>query len=490
LLLEPELVFTTYDTFPNNIPEIAYLKVVFSILCQPGCRASLINLKIKAMSLDVLEAAKRLLPDSIITKAAMSLGETEANIRKALKGAIPAVLAGLLHRSARNDESSITDLLKNVNNIGVINVIPNLFEGKADPNASAVSSSSGANAMISDWLKSVFGSKLINIINAVSIYADVKSSSANAILNLAVSVALGPIAQYTADNNLGKAEINALLQSQKSAIINAIPAGFNLSGSMGINSLNDIGTKIVTVEPKPYENQRIVVKNGRGKWIWPVILVATFGGLIWFFSRRSDTETETTLTPPDTTRLVMTPTIDTPALVQVPGKLDSTSGNYIYDPGVEIEIQLPDSTLLKVGANSTEARLFNMLTDTTWSIDTIDKTKNWVTLDRVYFETGKAMLAKGSDTQVRNIASMLKNFPASSIKIGGYTDNEGDSIVNKRLSDQRAKKVMNELVKFGVRPKQISEAVGYGPEYPVCPANDSPDCKARNRRVDLKVAAK
>ena len=78
----------------------------------------------------------------------------------------------------------------------------------------------------------------------------------------------------------------------------------------------------------------------------------------------------------------------------------------------------------------------------------------------------------------------------SSIKIGGYTDNEGDSTVNKRISDQRAKMVMNELIKFGARPKQINEAIGYGPEYPVCPANDSPDCKARNRRVDLKVATK
>ena len=112
------------------------------------------------MSLDVLEAAKRLLPDSIITKAAMSLGETEPNIRKALKGAIPAVLAGLLHRSARNDEPAITDLLKNVSNSGVINVLPNLFEGKADPYASTVNLSSGVNTMISGWLKSVLEASL------------------------------------------------------------------------------------------------------------------------------------------------------------------------------------------------------------------------------------------------------------------------------------------------------------------------------------------
>ena len=442
------------------------------------------------MSLDVLEAAKRLLPDSIITKAAMSLGETEPNIRKALKGAIPAVLAGLLHRSARNDEPAITDLLKNVSNSGVINVLPNLFEGKADPYASTVNLSSGVNTMISGWLKSVFGGKLINIINAVSIYADIKSSSANAILNLAVSAALGPIAQDASDNNLGTAEINALLQGQKTAIINAIPAGFNLSGSLGINSLTDIGTKIVAIEPKPYENQKIVVKNGRWKWVWPVILVVTFGGLVWFFSSRSDKDSAATMAIPDTTTLVKSPPIDTPVVVMISGKLDSTTGNYVYDPGVDIEIKLPDSTLLKAGVNSTEARLFKMLTDTAWSIDTVDKTKNWVTLDRVYFETGKSMLAKGSDAQVANIARILINFPMSSIKIGGYTDNEGDSTVNKRISDQRAKMVMNELIKFGARPKQINEAIGYGPEYPVCPANDSPDCKARNRRVDLKVATK
>ena len=121
------------------------------------------------MSLDVLEAAKRLLPDSIITKAAMSLGETEPNIRKALKGAIPAVLAGLLHRSSRHDGPPITELLKEVNNCGIINILPTLFEGKADPYASSVSISSGVHTMITGWLKSVFGGKLINIINAVSI---------------------------------------------------------------------------------------------------------------------------------------------------------------------------------------------------------------------------------------------------------------------------------------------------------------------------------
>ena len=153
------------------------------------------------------------------------------------------------------------------------------------------------NTMIPGWLKSVFDGKLINIINAISVYADVKSSSANAILKMATPAALTPVAQYAKENNMGAADIDTFLHSQKSSIIAAVPAGFNLTGSLGINSLDDIGTKIVTTQPKPSEyQQRNAVKNAAGKWIWPLLLLLTFGGLIWFFSNRDTGGPDTTNT--------------------------------------------------------------------------------------------------------------------------------------------------------------------------------------------------
>ena len=158
--------------------------------------------------------------------------------------------------------------------------------------------------------------------------------------------------------------------------------------------------------------------------------------------------------------------------------------------GNEIEIKLNDGNTLRVGENSTEAKLYNMLNSPDFKIDTDDKTKNWVTFDRVYFETGKSVLTTSSQAQVQNIAAILKNFPSAAIKIGGYTDNTGDAAVNKKISDDRARYVMNELIKLGAGKNQVTEAVGYGPEHPVCPGNDTPECKAQNRRVDLKVAAK
>ena len=64
------------------------------------------------------------------------------------------------------------------------------------------------------------------------------------------------------------------------------------------------------------------------------------------------------------------------------------------------------------------------------------------------------------------------------------------AFVRKNDKDARAKVVSRELAKSGAGNRQITEAVGYGPEHPVCAANDTPECKAQNRRVDLKVASK
>ena len=59
------------------------------------------------------------------------------------------------------------------------------------------------------------------------------------------------------------------------------------------------------------------------------------------------------------------------------------------------------------------------------------------------------------------MAAILKAYPKVKIKIGGYTDNQGDAAANLRLSDDRAKNVMAELAKLGVDPSRM-EAQGYG----------------------------
>jgi outer membrane protein OmpA-like peptidoglycan-associated protein len=82
----------------------------------------------------------------------------------------------------------------------------------------------------------------------------------------------------------------------------------------------------------------------------------------------------------------------------------------------------------------------------------------------------------------------MKAYPQADLKIGGYTDNTGDKKANVKLSDDRAKDVMAELVKRGIDAKRLA-AEGYGDQYPVA-SNDTEEGKAKNRRVSARVTKK
>jgi len=110
-------------------------------------------------------------------------------------------------------------------------------------------------------------------------------------------------------------------------------------------------------------------------------------------------------------------------------------------------------------------------------------------MDRLYFETGKTTLRAASQEQLKDLAAILKANPSTELKLGGYTDNTGDSAQNLALSLQRANVAKAELVKFGIAESRVS-AEGYGQQYPVCAENNTAECKAQNRRIDVRVAKK
>jgi len=295
----------------------------------------------------------------------------------------------------------------------------------------------------------------------------------------------GLLGRHATNNNLNASGLTSFLSSQKSNILGMLPAG--LSGITGLLGLSKIGDTIKQSanDATRYTNEIAgTAKKGTNWLVWLLVLLLAALAL-WYFLGKGCNNPETVVPVEDTSTVKPVETVTS----AIKGALD-TIGNFIYDIGSETEINLRDGTVLKVGDNSTEAKLFRMLADANWTVDTVNKSNNWIVLDRVYFETGKSVLTAASQTQIKNIGAILKNFPAASIKLGGYTDNTGDAAINKTISGERAIIVGKELIKSGATPKQVAEAVGYGPEFPVCEANDTPECKAQNRRVDLKVASK
>jgi len=170
------------------------------------------------------------------------------------------------------------------------------------------------------------------------------------------------------------------------------------------------------------------------------------------------------------------------------GSLDTTSGNFIYNTGAGTEILLPDSVKLSVGANSSEAKLVAFLSDASKTVNAEDKTQGWISLDRLYFETGKSTLTTESKQQLSNIAAILKAFPNANLKLGGYTDNTGTPDGNLKLSDSRAKSAQASLGGLGVAAGRL-EAEGYGQEHPIAD-NATAEGRALNRRIDLRVIKK
>lgn len=174
-------------------------------------------------------------------------------------------------------------------------------------------------------------------------------------------------------------------------------------------------------------------------------------------------------------------------VVVIDGMLNA-DGNFEYNVGDLFQLSLFDNTMLEVGKNSSEAHLVKLIEDK--SLTTPEQFKdNWITLDRTYFKTGSDELTEGSEQQLKNIVAILKAYPKAAIRLGGYTDNTGSAEGNLKLSERRANSVLNKLVALGANKAQLS-AQGYGQEHPICEANDTDECKAKNRRIDIRLTAK
>jgi len=108
------------------------------------------------------------------------------------------------------------------------------------------------------------------------------------------------------------------------------------------------------------------------------------------------------------------------------------------------------------------------------------------------FESGKPdLLQSGYDVIQKAVAAIRAKFPNSIIQIAGHTDNvrvvpHAAFKDNQQLSLVRAQSVMAYLVRTGMNPNLLS-AVGYGDTKPIAP-NDSPENRAKNRRVELVVS--
>ncbi|MET0195163.1 MAG: OmpA family protein [Hyphomicrobiaceae bacterium] len=106
----------------------------------------------------------------------------------------------------------------------------------------------------------------------------------------------------------------------------------------------------------------------------------------------------------------------------------------------------------------------------------------------ILFESASAELDNASSTTLAKVAAAIKSCPDVMVQIEGHTDDEGTQRNNQTLSLQRARSVLDYLVKAGVNAEQL-EPVGYGKTRPIAPSKTD-ESRAKNRRIEFVVRPK
>lgn len=106
----------------------------------------------------------------------------------------------------------------------------------------------------------------------------------------------------------------------------------------------------------------------------------------------------------------------------------------------------------------------------------------------INFRSNSEELDDSSNARIKQVASALKQYPDTSIRVVGHTDSTGDPNYNVDLSQRRAKAVAMALVDEGVAADKVS-FIGHGATKPIA-TNKTREGRAKNRRVELEVTNK
>jgi outer membrane protein OmpA-like peptidoglycan-associated protein len=278
--------------------------------------------------------------------------------------------------------------------------------------------------------------------------------SATKLLNLLAPTMAAGVARAS-PGGLSASRLMSLLGDQRDTVRRHAPPG--LAALLGLAD-----------RPTAYASSTTVPPTRRGN-IWPWVVGLGIGALLLLFGLNMCARREAVL-----------PTTPAPAPRVAPVEPRAAVPPARESTAME-QLRFPDGTTITVIPGSINAELHRFLTSN-------EATPKTFVFDRLNFETGTAALTPASNPTVDSMASILRAYPAVTVRLEGYTDDQGDLEPNQALSEARARRVADMLIARGVDVARI-ETVGYGETRPVA-SNDTEAGRAQNRRIELVVTRK
>ncbi len=191
---------------------------------------------------------------------------------------------------------------------------------------------------------------------------------------------------------------------------------------------------------------------------------------------------------------------------EYPANLDRDKGRWIhisiaYTKG-KLKMYMDDTRLINIPhyeANPTgfsiQCYFANSAENLTWYLKNVRIAKGGVKYyDRamqdgkiicngIRFDISKTTLRPESMGQINEIYRLMEKHPEIRFSVEGHTDSDGDENSNLKLSEGRAKAVMDKLIEMGISAERLTSK-GFGESKPIA-GNDTPEGKANNRRVEF-----
>lgn len=409
------------------------------------------------MGTNLMEIVKNALTAETQEKIAGFLGENSENTSKAIQSAVPAILNGLT--------GVATDEDKAVNMLGTLKGW--ISNGDISTDVHSDSDLSSISSKGAEMLGSLLGKDSLDKVNtSVASASGLSSISASSLIGLLSPMVLGWLTKSSEGSSFfsfltSQSSLLSGVASNVTPNVQDVKETFNAASNMGSEHIANDGITLF-------------------KKILPLLIGLLIAGLLFMFFKKGCNKNEN-CTQANTTMNVDTTTTDSTTVdsfaMAATQKWEATLGKMM-------EYTLPNGVKISIPENGFENKFFGFMKD-----EKADLKGSWFELDRILFNTGGSGLNTVSMTQIQTVAEILKAYPTVKVKLGGYTDNTGSVEGNKKLSGERAQSVLSELTKLGIGADRM-ESEGYGPEHPVCPANDTEDCKAKNRRVAFRVTSK
>jgi OmpA-OmpF porin, OOP family len=406
-----------------------------------------------------LDEATSLLSPDLISKAASAFGVPADGIQKAMGAAMPTVLGAVAGKAGDSGfMGQLFEMVTHSSNTGspassAMDLIGSIAGGGSSP----------MMEMGKKLVGGLFGASGDGIAGAIGKMAGV-GGAGSGIMGTVGALALSMIGNRVRSGGMNVGSLASMLMGEKDSLMKAIPGP--IGAMMGLANMGGaakaatgaaagaaMGAARTAAAAAPAPSRSLLV---------PLLGLAAVAAAGYFFWNRSKVPVETPAAAITTPAAPVAPTL--PAGMQM--------------------MKLPNGVELQASTTGIESQLVAFVQD---AAKPVDKT-TWFDFDRLLYQTGSAKLEASSMDQLKNIAEIMKAFPAVKLKIGGYTDNVGRAASNMKLSGDRAKAAMAELVTMGVAADRLS-AEGYGDTVPVG-ENTTAEGRAKNRRTAARVTAK